>query len=70
LKKEATDSFETLNVSDITRQPDPEAIAQLVELVAAAAVTCPEKAEYVGHIMQMTPESQLQMKGIIEQSFV
>ena len=68
LKKEATDSFETLNVSDIARQADPEAIAQLVELVAAAAVTCPEKAEYVGRIMQMTPESQLQMKGIIEQS--
>lgn len=68
LRKEATESFETLNISDIARQADPEAIAQLVELVAAAAVTCPHKAEYVGRIMQMTPNSQLQMKGIIEQS--
>ena len=68
LKKEATESFSSLNVSDIARQADPTAIAQLVELVAAAAVTCPDRAEYVGRIMQMTPESQMQMKGIIEQS--
>ena len=68
LKKEATESFSSLNVSDIARQADPGAIAQLVELVAAAAVTCPERAEYVGRIMQMTPDSQMQMKGIIEQS--
>lgn len=68
LKKEATESFSSLNVSDIARQADPTAIAQLVELVAAAAVTCPERAEYVGRIMQMTPDSQMQMKGIIEQS--
>lgn len=68
LKKEATESFSSLNVSDIARQADPEAIATLVELVAAAAVTCPERAEYVGRIMQMSPDSQMQMKGIIEQS--
>jgi protein HOOK3 len=68
LKKHAAESFSSLNVSDIARQADPVAIAQLVELVAAAAVTCPDRAEYVGRIMQMTPNSQMQMKGIIEQS--
>lgn len=68
LKKEATESFSSLNVSDIARQADPEAIALLVELVAAAAVTCPDRAEYVGRIMQMSPDCQMQMKGIIEKS--
>lgn len=68
LKKEATESISSLNVSDIARKAEPGAIAELVELVAAAAVTCPERAEYVGRIMQMTPDSQMQMKGIIETS--
>jgi len=68
LKKEATESFSSLNLSDIARNANPTAIAQLVELVAAAAVTCPDRAEYVGRIMQMTSENQMQMKGIIESS--
>jgi len=68
LKKEAPDSFSSLNVSDIARQANPESIATVVELVAAAAVTCPDRAEYVGRIMQMSPDCQMQMKGIIEQS--
>ena len=40
LKKEAPDSFSSLNVSDIARQANPESIALLVELVAAAVGTC------------------------------
>lgn len=68
LKKEAPDSFASLNVSDIARQSSPASIATVVELVAAAAVTCPDRAEYVGRIMQMSPDCQMQMKGIIEQS--
>jgi len=68
LNKDAPESFDTLNIADIAREAKPEAIALLVELVAAAAVTCPERAEYVGRIMQMTPKSQLQMKGFIERS--
>lgn len=68
LNKEAGETFAALNVSDIARQADPEAIAQLVELVAAAAVTCPDRAEYVGRIMSMPSDCQISMKGIIEQS--
>ncbi|CAB9521683.1 Protein Hook [Seminavis robusta] len=68
LKKDAAESFSALNVSDIARHAEPGSISLLVELVAAAAVTCPDRAEYVGRIMQMTPNSQMQMKGIIESS--
>lgn len=66
LNKDA--AFSSLNLSAIARQSDSEEIANLVELVAAAAVTCPERGEYVGRIMGMTPESQMQMKNIIESS--
>jgi len=55
-------------LGSIAKSGDAEAIASLVELVAAAAVTCPEKGEFVGRIMSMTPESQVQMKSIIEAS--
>lgn len=60
--------FSSLNLSAIARQSDLEALSDLVELVAAAAVTCPEKGEYVGRIMSMTPESQIQMKTVIQRS--
>lgn len=59
---------QTSNVGDIARSSDPAAIAELVELVAAAAVTCDRKSEFVTRILHMTPESQVQMKGIIEAS--
>ncbi len=68
LKKDADFLAQTSNVGDIARSSDPVAIAELVELVAAAAVTCDRKSEFVTRILQMTPESQVQMKGIIEAS--
>lgn len=52
----------------ISRNSDREAIADLFELIAAAAVTCEDKGEYVGRIMSMAPENQIHMKGIIESS--
>lgn len=52
----------------ISRNSDREAIADLFELIAAAAVTCEDKGEYVGRIMGMSSENQMHMKGIIESS--
>lgn len=68
LKKDANFEEQTSSVGNIARSGDPVAISSLVELVAAAAVTCEQKGEFVGRIMGMTPEGQLQMKGIIESS--
>jgi protein HOOK3 len=68
LKKDANFAECTDSLSNIARSADPEAIASLVELVAAAAVTCDRKGEFVGRIMGMTQASQIQMKGIIESS--
>jgi len=70
LHKDAAESFREIssNVSKISRTGDTNAIEPLVELVAAAAVTCPQKSEFVGRIMGMSGESQIQMKGIIESS--
>jgi len=70
LHKDAAESFREIssNVSRISRTGDTNAIEPLVELVAAAAVTCPQKSEFVGRIMGMSGESQIQMKGIIESS--
>eukprot|EP00526_Cylindrotheca_closterium_P006245 CAMPEP_0113651718 /NCGR_PEP_ID=MMETSP0017_2-20120614/27580_1 /TAXON_ID=2856 /ORGANISM="Cylindrotheca closterium" /LENGTH=590 /DNA_ID=CAMNT_0000564433 /DNA_START=81 /DNA_END=1853 /DNA_ORIENTATION=- /assembly_acc=CAM_ASM_000147 len=66
LKKEA--DFENLNsqLGNIARSNDEAGIAHLIELVAAAAVTCDLKGMFVGRIMRMQPESQLQLKGVIE----
>ena len=68
LKKDANFAECTDSLSNIARSADPEAIASLVELVAAAAVTCEQKGEFVGRIMGMTQGSQIQMKGIIQSS--
>jgi protein HOOK3 len=70
LQKDAAETFQLLssNVSKIARTGDASSIEPLVELVAAAAVTCPQKSEFVGRIMSMSPSSQMQMKGIIESS--
>jgi protein HOOK3 len=70
LSKDAPESFREIssNVSKISRTADASAIEPLVELVAAVAVTCPQKTEFVGRIMSMSGESQIQMKGIIESS--
>jgi protein HOOK3 len=68
LKKDANFAECTESLSSIARTADPDAIASLVELVAAAAVTCEQKGEFVGRIMGMTQTSQIQMKGIIQSS--
>jgi protein HOOK3 len=68
LKKDADFEEQTSLLGIIAKSGDPAAIASLVELVAAAAVTCERKGEFVGRIMSMTPESQLHMKGIIQSS--
>mmetsp|Transcript_9049 Transcript_9049/g.12834 ORF Transcript_9049/g.12834 Transcript_9049/m.12834 type:complete len:587 (-) Transcript_9049:56-1816(-) len=60
--------FESVDVGAIAKDSDPEEIASLFELLAAAAVTCENKGEFVGRIMGMTPENQAEMKEIIQSS--
>lgn len=66
LKKDA--DFSAVNAQKMARQGDPDSIAVAAELVAAAAVTCSEKNTYVQRIMKMSPDSQLAMKEVIQQS--
>ncbi len=70
LSKDAPESFREIssNIGKISRTGEASAIEPLVELVAAVAVTCPQKSEFVGRIMSMSSESQIEMKGIIESS--
>mmetsp|Transcript_5479 Transcript_5479/g.8450 ORF Transcript_5479/g.8450 Transcript_5479/m.8450 type:complete len:602 (+) Transcript_5479:213-2018(+) len=57
-----------VSISDIARKSDKAQIARVFELVAAAAVTCENRGEFVGRIMSMTPDNQTHMKGVIESS--
>mmetsp|Transcript_39224 Transcript_39224/g.44727 ORF Transcript_39224/g.44727 Transcript_39224/m.44727 type:complete len:574 (-) Transcript_39224:295-2016(-) len=68
LKKDADFAGCTAKAASIARSSDREALAELFELVAAAAVTCENRGEFVSRIMKMTGESQVHMKGIIESS--
>jgi protein HOOK3 len=68
LKKDANFAEITSELGTIARSGDPSAIAGLVELVAAAAVTCELKGEFVGRIMGMSQQGQLEMKAIIQSS--
>ena len=68
LKKDANFEEITQHLGSIARTSDESKIAGLVELVAAAAVTCELKGEFVGRIMGMSPDGQVQMKGVIESS--
>mmetsp|Transcript_6334 Transcript_6334/g.9605 ORF Transcript_6334/g.9605 Transcript_6334/m.9605 type:complete len:577 (-) Transcript_6334:40-1770(-) len=68
LKKDADFESITQHLGSIARTGDQGKIAILVELVAAAAVTCELKGEFVGRIMGMSPDGQVQMKGVIESS--
>lgn len=55
-------------ISDIAKNQDLEAIASFVELIIAAAVTCEDRSKYIGWIMEMEEDNQLEMKSIIEVS--
>ena len=66
LKKDA--DFSAVNTQKMAREGDPDSIAVVAQLVAAAAVTCAEKNTYVQRIMKMSPDSQMAMKEIIQQS--
>mmetsp|Transcript_17489 Transcript_17489/g.50394 ORF Transcript_17489/g.50394 Transcript_17489/m.50394 type:complete len:591 (+) Transcript_17489:179-1951(+) len=68
LKKDANFAQLTSELGTIARTGDAAAIASLVELVAAAAVTCELKGQFVERILHMSQEGQKQMKGIIESS--
>ena len=70
LSKDAPESFREIssNIGNIARTGDAKSIEALVELVAAVAVTCPQKSDIIGRIMSMSGSSQVQMKGIIESS--
>ena len=58
----------TDSISDIARNANPDAIAPLVELICAAAVSCDERAKFVGWIMDMSEGNQLVMKEILQES--
>lgn len=68
LKKDADFTGYIAKAALIARSSDRESIAELFELVAAAAVTCDNRGEFVSRIMKMTQESQAHMKEIIESS--
>ena len=57
-----------LDTTKIAKAADPAELTTLVEMVAAAAVTCPDKGTYVQRIMSMTPDAQMAMKQVIEES--
>lgn len=65
-----TTNFDHLSnlISDITRNNDIDAISSFVELVIAASVTCENRSKYVGWIMEMEEDNQIEMKHIIESS--
>jgi chromosome segregation ATPase len=55
-------------IADIAKNQDLEAIASFVELIIAAAVTCEDRSKYIGWIMEMEEDNQIEMKSIIETS--
>lgn len=68
LCKDFTDQLARIDVSKIARESDPHSLLALAELVAAAAVTCPDKTVYIQRIMNMSGDAQMAMKGILEES--
>lgn len=58
----------TDSISDMARNANPDAIAPLVELICAAAVSCDDRAKYVGWIMNMSESNQVVMKEILQES--
>lgn len=60
--------FDSIPLTAIAKEGDYDGIASLVELVAAASVTCADKGTFVQRILGMTPDNQVEMKNILEQS--
>ncbi|GKY96738.1 hypothetical protein MPSEU_000633300 [Mayamaea pseudoterrestris] len=70
LAKDASSVLELLDVLALAKDASQHKaqIATLVELLAAASVTCPQKATYVQRIMEMSGESQVEMKRMLQTS--
>jgi septal ring factor EnvC (AmiA/AmiB activator) len=66
LQKDA--DFGAVDMSKIARSADTNEIQGLVFWVAAAAVTCDQKSEYVSRIMTMSADAQGEMKGVLQSS--
>lgn len=67
LQKDA--DFASIPLAAVSKQADAAGIAVLVELVAAAAVTCRDKGTYVQRIMTtLSPQSQVEMKAVLQES--
>ena len=47
---------------------EAEGVADLVELVAAAAVTCEDKGTYIQRIMTLSEDSQVEMKAVLQEA--
>ena len=60
--------FESIPLTAIAKENDSDGVASLVELVAAASVTCADKGTFVQRILGMSPDNQVEMKNILEQS--
>jgi myosin heavy subunit len=63
-----TADFAAVDLSKISRTADVDALSDLVFLVAAAAVTCPQKSEYVSRILNMGADTQNEMKQVLQSS--
>lgn len=55
-----------VDINGIARDQKTEDIALLIEIIAAAAVTCPDKQKYVQRIMSLSPDSQNTMKEVLQ----
>lgn len=62
LSKDA--DFTSIDISVMAKEAT--GVSALVELVAAAAVTCSEKGTYVQRIMTLSEESQVEMKAVLQ----
>jgi len=62
LSKDA--DFNDIDISVMAKEA--EGVSALVELVAAAAVTCEEKGTYIQRIMSLSEDSQVEMKAVLQ----
>ena len=62
LSKDA--EFDAIDITSMAKES--EGVMALVELVAAAAVTCEDKGTYVQRIMSLSEESQGEMKALLQ----